>query len=113
MDGYEIRLLRGLGLEDEAGEEDLGLTSIVPRPHFAVHEPPLKLIQLRWPQGPSPTRIIGLSWQDMRKSRSRVGVGRVRDGEGQSWGGEDFESVVIVGISLRCNVVVYVPFFKL
>ena len=40
---------------------------------------------------------MGLSWQDMRKSRSRVGVGRVVVGETQSWGGEDLEGVVIIG----------------
>lgn len=32
----------------------------------------------------------------MRKSRSRVGVGRVRVGEGQSWGGEELGGVDIV-----------------
>lgn len=78
-------------------DESVFLTSIVPRPHFAVHSPPLKLIQFLWPQGPEPTWMIGLSWQEIRKSRERVGVGRVRVGWTQFWGGEDFEGVDIVG----------------
>lgn len=72
------------------------LTSIVPWPHFAVHSPPLKLIQFLWPQGPSPTRMIGLSWQEIRKSRSRVGVGRVRVGWTQFRGGEGLDIVGLV-----------------
>ena len=32
----------------------------------------------------------------MRKSRSRVGIGRLVVGETQSWGGEDLGGVVIV-----------------
>ena len=52
-------------------------TSTVPWPHFALHWPPLKLIQFRLPHGPSPTDKIGFSWTQIRKSNSKLGVGNL------------------------------------
>lgn len=53
------------------------VTSTVPDPHDAVHVPPENEIQFRFPHGPSPTGIRGLSFADMRKSSASLGTGSV------------------------------------
>lgn len=63
-------------------------TLTVPLPHVALHCPPLKLIQFRCPQGPTPTFTMGSSWTHILKSSWRFGVGR-SSGEGIQLSGDE------------------------
>lgn len=55
------------------GQKD-STTSTVPSPHVAFHCPPWKLIQFRWPHGPLPTGIRGLSCTHILKSSFSSGT---------------------------------------
>jgi hypothetical protein len=51
--------------------------------------------------------MIGLSWQEIRKSRSRFGIGRERVGCTQDWGGEDLgRGDIVVGFDMEGDRVI-------